>query len=80
MAERTNWSKDVSIVRQSAIKISLEFCKVHNVAPTLKELLRLTDILAEDALMAPDDNFKKQIEKVDTWIAQKKMTTPNQEK
>ena len=80
MAERTNWSKDVSIVRQSAIKISLEFCKVHNVAPTLKELLRLTDILAEDALMAPDDNFKKQIEKVDTWIAQKKMTMPNQEK
>lgn len=71
MNDRTVWSKEVSIVRQSAVKISLEFCKVHGIAPTLKELLRLTDLLAEDALMAPNDEFKKNVEKVDLWVAKK---------
>ena len=66
--ERTIWSKDVSIVCQSAIKISLEFCKVHGIKPTLKELLRLTDVLAEDALMAPDKEFKNTIKKIDEWV------------
>lgn len=80
MAERTNWSKEISIVRQSGVKIALEFCKVHNIQPTLKELFRLTDIFAEDCLLTPDEDFKKSVEKVDTWIAQKKLTTPNQEK
>lgn len=72
MAERGVWSKDISIVRQSAIKISLEFCKVHNIAPTLKELLRLTDVMAEDALLKPDDEFKKTVANVDKWVEDKK--------
>lgn len=72
MAERINWSKDISIVRQSAIKISLEFCKAHGVAPSLKELLRLTDIFAEDALMSPDEEFKQSVVKIDKWIEEKK--------
>lgn len=70
--ERKNLIKDISIVRQSAIKISLEFCKVHNVAPTLKELLRITDIFSEDALLTPDDSFKESVAKIDKWIEDKK--------
>ena len=72
--ERKVWSKDVSIVRQSSIKISLEFCKVHHIAPTLKELLRLTDVLAEDALMSPDKEFKQTIKKIDEWVVKNKST------
>lgn len=68
MVERVAYSKDVSIVRQSSIKISLEFCKVHNIAPTLKELLRLTDILAEEALLLPDQEFKDTVAKIDKWV------------
>jgi len=68
MSERLSYSKDISIVRQSSIKISLEFCKVHGIAPTLKELLRLTDVLAEDALLLPDQEFKDTIAKIDKWV------------
>jgi len=66
--ERKVYSKDVSIVRQSGIKISLEFCKVHGIKPTLKELLRLTDVFAEDCLMAPDKEFKETVKKIDEWV------------
>ena len=70
--ERKVWSKDVSIVRQSSIKISLEFCKVHGIKPTLKELLRLTDVFAEDALLEPDMEFKQTIKKIDVWVIKNK--------
>lgn len=70
--ERKNWSKEISIVRQSAVKISLEFCKAHNIQPSLKELLRLTDIFAEDAILVPNKEFKETIKKIDEWIEEKK--------
>jgi hypothetical protein len=70
--ERKVWAKELSIARQSAIKISLEFCKVHGIIPTLKELIRLTDVLAEDCILIPNDEFKKTIEKVDKWVIDKK--------
>lgn len=70
--ERIVYSKDVSIVRQSAIKISLEFCKVHGIAPSFKQLRRLTDIFCEEALMAPDDEFNISVSKVDEWIIAEK--------
>ena len=72
MEERQNLIKDISIVRQSAIKISLEFCKVHGIQPTLKELLRLTDIFSQDALLTPDKQFKESVKKIDEWVVLKK--------
>ena len=68
----TNLSKDVSIVRQSGVKIALEFCKVHGIEPTLKELFRLTDIFAQDALVLHDNEFKTDIKNVDKWLKEKK--------
>lgn len=70
--ERGNLIKDISIVRQSSIKIALEFCKVHNIAPTMKELLRLTDVFAEDALLQPDESFKETVKNIDAWVLTKK--------
>jgi len=66
--ERSNLIKDISIVRQSSVKISLEFCKVHGIKPSLKELLRLTDVFSEDALLSPDQEFKDTVNKVDEWV------------
>ena len=74
-----NLSKDVSIVRQSGVKIALEFCKVHQITPTLRELFRLTDIFAQDALMLSDKDFRKQVKKVDEWIITKKHEAINSE-
>lgn len=70
--ERKNWSKEISIARQSGIKIALEFCKVHNIQPTLKELFRLTDVMAEDCLLTPDNKFKETVKKIDEWVITKK--------
>jgi hypothetical protein len=70
--ERNNLIKDISIVRQSSIKIALEFCKVHGIQPTMKELIRLTDVFAEDSLLTPDDEFKKTVDKIDIWVISKK--------
>lgn len=67
-----NLSKDVSIVRQSGVKIALEFCKVHGIEPSLKELFRLTDIFAQDALVLHDDEFKNDIKNVDKWVEKRK--------
>ena len=67
-----NLSKDVSIVRQSGVKISLEFCKIHGIQPSLRELFRLTDIFAQDALVLSNKDFRKQVKKVDEWILTKK--------
>lgn len=72
MAERNNLIKDISIVRQSSVKISLEFYKVHNIVPTLQQLLKLTDLFAEDALLQPDDDFRERVKKTDEWLAAKK--------
>ena len=72
MEERQNLIKDLSIVRQSSIKIALEFCKVHGIQPSMKELIRLTDIFAEDALLTPDKQFKESVKKIDEWVVSKK--------
>jgi hypothetical protein len=72
MEERQNLIKDISIVRQSSIKIALEFCKVHGIQPSMKELIRLTDIFAEDALLTPDKQFKESVKKIDEWVVSKK--------
>ena len=66
--ERIIYSKDVSIVRQSSIKIALKFCQTHGIKPTFKELRRLTDLFCEEALMAPDDEFKESVSKIDEWV------------
>ena len=70
--ERKFWAKELSIARQSSIKLSLELCKVHGIAPSVKELIRLTDFFAEDALLAPNQEFKDNMVKIDEWIKKKK--------
>mgnify|MGYP000897899425 CR=1 FL=1 len=70
--ERKIWVKDIQIVRQSSVKIALEFCKVHGIQPTLRELFRLTDIFAENALVKPNNETKITIARTDKWIEEKK--------
>ena len=72
MSERTNLTREISIARQSQSKLALEFCSIHGIKPTLVELMRLTDVLAESVLLSPDDEFKQTIKKIDDWVEKKK--------
>ena len=70
--ERKNLDREVSIARQSQSKLALEFCSINGIVPTLRELMRLTDVLAESVLLTSDDQFKESIKKIDEWVASKK--------
>jgi hypothetical protein len=70
--ERKNLEREISIARQSQSKLALELCSIHGIKPTLRELMRLTDVLAESVLLTPDDEFKETIKKIDEWMASKK--------
>lgn len=72
---RENINKDLQIVKQSQSKLALDFFKVHDIKPSLKELLRLTDILVESVVLMPDQEFKETVKKFDEWIASKKQNT-----
>jgi hypothetical protein len=77
MAERQNLSRELSISRQSGLKASIEICKLNGIQPTLRELFRLTDIIATDSLLTTDDEFKKEVEKADLWIKKMRVISIN---
>jgi len=66
--ERQNLSKELSISRQSGLKAAIEICRLNGIQPKLRELLRLTDIIATDSLLTPDEEFRTQVKKVDEWL------------
>jgi hypothetical protein len=68
MDERKNLERELSIARQSALKASIELCRLNGIQPKLTELFRLTDIIAVDCLLTPDEEFRTQVKKVDAWI------------
>jgi hypothetical protein len=68
MAERSNLPKEISISRQSGLKAAIEICRLNGIQPKLTELFRLTDIVATDSLLSPDEEFRAQVKKVDEWI------------
>jgi len=72
MSERKNLDREVSIARQSQSKLALEFCVIHGIKPSLRELMRLTDVLAESVLLTSDNELKETIKKIDLWIEEKK--------
>ena len=72
MEDRQNLSREISISRQSALKASIEICKMNGIQPTIRELFRLTDIIATDSLLTPNDEFKEEVKKCDKWISDKR--------
>lgn len=65
------YSRDVQILRQSQSKLVLEYINSIGINLTVEELQRVTDIFVECCLRPQDDDLKKRIKSLDTWLSQK---------
>ena len=66
------YSKEVQIMRQSQIKLALDFVNSHKIDVSLEILLGITDILVQSSLMPVDDELRNRIRKLDEWILKQK--------
>jgi hypothetical protein len=65
------YSKDIQILRQSQIKLVLEYLTEKNINVTVEELQRVTDVFVECCLRPIDNDLKDRIKKLDNWILEK---------
>lgn len=70
--ERTPYNKDIQILRQSQVKLALEYCNSIGIKLTMAELLRMTDILVESCLFSMDKDLKDRVKKLDDFLETKK--------
>lgn len=66
------YSRDIQILRQSQIKMVLEYTNSVGVKITVEELQRITDIFVECCLRPQDNDLKERIKKLDKWLEEKK--------
>jgi len=64
-------SKDVQILRQSQIKLVLEYFNSVGLTVTVEELQRVTDVFVECCLRPTDDDLKNRIKSLDKWVSDK---------
>lgn len=67
------YSRDVQILRQSQIKLVLEYLTTMNVQVSVEELQRITDIFVEYGLKPADEDLIKKVKSLDKWLEQKKL-------
>lgn len=66
-------TRELSIMKQSQGKIAMQMAEMHNIQLTLKEYLRLTDLLIDMCQLPSDDpELQKRMKAADGWIAKKK--------
>jgi len=70
--ERTIYNKDIQILRQSQIKLALEYCNSIGVQLSIAELQRMTEVLVECCLFAMDKDLKERVKKLDEFLQTKK--------
>ena len=59
-------------MRQSQLKLAVDYVSSVGITVTVEELQRMTDILVECCLRPQDDDLKKRIKALDKWIEEKK--------
>lgn len=64
-------SKDIQILRQSQIKLVLEYFNSVGLTVTVEELQRVTDVFVECCLRPTDDDLKNRIKSLDKWVSEK---------
>lgn len=69
------YSKDIQILRQSQIKLALEYLQNEGIHPTVKELLHVTEVFVELCLRPMDDDLKTRVKNLDKWVNDKKNGT-----
>lgn len=65
------YSRDIQILRQSQIKLALEYITNKGVSVSVEELQRITDVFVECCLRPVDNDLKDRIKKLDNWIIEK---------
>lgn len=65
------YSRDIQILRQSQIKLALEYITNKGVSVSVEELQRITDVFVECCLRPMDNDLKERIKKLDNWIIEK---------
>ena len=66
------YSREMTIMRQSQIKMALEYVTSVGVTVTLEELDRITELFVELCMRPKDDELKKRIKSLDKWLEEKK--------
>jgi hypothetical protein len=66
------YSRDMTIMRQSQIKMALEYVTSVGVTVTLEELDRITELFVELCMRPKDEDLKKRIKSLDKWLEEKK--------
>lgn len=64
-------NKEQSIVRQSQIKVCMEYLSQRGIKPTLLELVVMTESLSEYIIKGVEGPVIKRIKEVDSWIKEK---------
>ena len=67
------YSREIQIMRQSQIKMSLDYLSSVGVSVSVEELDRITDLFVELCLRPKDDELRKRIKSLDKWILEKKV-------
>jgi hypothetical protein len=65
------YSKDIQILRQSQIKLVLEYFNSLDLILSVEELQRVTDVFVECCLRPQDKDLKDRIKSLDIWISDK---------
>jgi len=66
------YNRDIQILRQSQSKMALEYVNHFGAKVTFSELQRITDVFVECCLRPQDDDLKKRIKSLETWLKTKK--------
>mgnify|MGYP006268244249 CR=1 FL=1 len=66
------YSRELQIMRQSQIKMALEYVSSVGINVSVEELNRITEIFVELCLRPADDDLKKRVKALDKWILEKK--------
>ena len=66
------YNKDVQILRQSQIKLALEYLQYEGIHVTIKELQQITDVFVELTLRPMDKDLKDRVKALDNWLKEKK--------
>ena len=71
------YSREIQIMRQSQIKMALDYLSSVGVSVTVEELDRITDLFVELCLRPKDDELRKRLE---PWVEKMNKQKPSNKK
>lgn len=66
------YPREIQIMRQSQIKVALDYAKYYGVELSIIELSWVTDVLVEICNLPVKGDLKERVTKLDTWFKEKR--------